>query len=498
MNVNPHLQYLLQQQLQAPPQSRQSPPVSQLQQQQRHIQQQRQHLLSQHLQQTQPQQPPGQSTNPLLAALNGGINGQNNSGLGTSGNGTANLNFNQNVNPLLQLQLQQLQQQQQQQPGPQQQQQQPVPQQRIFLNQNIQQQQHALQQQQQQAPIIKEVWNFNLEQEFNSMRSFINDKTSNIFISIHQEIPGIVARPVGTFKSSADYHFQTLRSNSDLLNLIQLSMCAVKVRNNEISGSVIWQFNFLYDLTKEMFNEEHLSMLTQTSQINFASHMSQGIPHFAFAELMIESGLLLDTSINWLSYHSGYDLGFLVSLLTSDMLPGDEREFFWWCSKYFPNFYDLKHVGNQLLSNGTSKTSANGLNSNNSEFGGVLNANSSNCGGGGDLGKNLTSNNKPSVEYLAEELHLLPISPAIRQYFTSSSWGQFSNHQHQQMTSTLHAYLLMECFKELFRQTNFDISVFEKYKGYLWGLGDAYAQVQSESGSAGDKPDTAGAVAQQW
>lgn len=241
-------------------------------------------------------------------------------------------------------------------------------------------------------------------------------------------------------------------------------------------------------------------MLTQTSQINFASHMSQGIPHFAFAELMIESGLLLDPSINWLSYHSGYDLGFLVSLLTNDILPVDEREFFWWCAKYFPNFYDLKHVGNQLLSNGPGKAAANGMNSSNNEFGGVLNQNPINGGGNGDLGKNLTSNNKPSVEYLAEELHLLPISPAIRQYFTSSSMGQFSNHQHQhqQMTSTLHAYLLMECFKELFRQTNFDMSVLEKFRGYLWGLGDAYAQIQSESGTSDSTDTAAAALTQQW
>lgn len=523
MNVNPHLQYLqLQQQQQLLPQSinaqtGQSPQVSQLQlqQQQRHLEQQRQQLLSQHLQQQpqQSQQPPGQSANPLLAALNGGISGHNNTNLGNPANAGGNLNFNQNVNPLLQLQLQQLQQQQhqqqqqqqQQQPqAPQQaQQQQQLPKQKLFSNQNIQQlqqPQHSIPQPQQQAPLIKEVWNFNLEYEFNSMRSFINDKTSRIFISIHQEIPGIVARPVGTFKSSTDYHFQTLRSNSDLLNLIQLSLCAVKVRNNEISSSVIWQFNFLYDLTKEMFNEEHLSMLTQTSQINFASHMTQGVPHFAFAELMMESGLLLDPSINWLSYHSGYDLGFLVSLLTNDILPGEEREFFWWCSKYFPNFFDLKHIGDKLLSNGTGKVSTNGLNSNNNnnnnDFGGVLGANSANGAGAGDLGKNLTSNNKPSVEYLAEELHLLPISPAIRQYF-SSSLGQFSNHQHQQMTSTLHAYLLMECFKELYRQTNYDYAIFNKFKGYLWGLGDAYEQVQAEADN-GSKAEPAAPSSLQW
>lgn len=479
MNINPHLQYLQQQQQPQPQQtntSGQSPQISQLQlQQQRHLQQQRQQLLNQHLQQPQqPQQPPAQSTNPLLAALNGGIN-QNNTSMGPN-NGLAP-SFGQSVNPLLQLQLQQLQQ----------------PQQRLFLNQNMPQQ-HMLQSQQ-QAPVIKEVWSFNLEHEFSSMRTFINDKTSSIFISIHQEIPGIVARPVGTFKSSTDYHFQTLRSNLDLLNLIQLSLCAVKVRNNEVSGSVIWQFNFLYDLTKEMFNEEHLLMLTQTSQINFASHMSQGILHFAFAELMMESGLLLDPTINWLSYHSGYDLGFLVSLLTNDILPGDEREFFWWCSKYFPNFYDLKHIANQLL-NGSGKVSANGLASGSSnEFGGVLNPNGGNAGANSDLGKGLSSNNKPSVEYLAEDLHLLPISPAIRQRFTSSSMGQFPNHQHQQMTSTLHAYLLMECFKELLRQTNYDLAVFDKFKGFLWGLGDAYVHTQLDARN--EKTDTS-AVSQQW
>lgn len=348
-------------------------------------------------------------------------------------------------------------------------------------------------QQQQQTPIIKEVWNFNLEHEFNALRSFINDKTATVFVSIHQEIPGIVARPVGTFKSSSDYHFQTLRSNADLLNLIQLSLCAVKIRNNEISNSVIWQFNFAYDLAEEMFNEEHLSMLSQTSQINFASHMSRGIPHFAFAELMIESGLLLDSSINWLSYHSGYDLGFLVSLLTNDILPNDEKEFFWWSSKYFPNFFDLKHIGTQILSSGSGGKGGPNASNNVANDKDALGPSGA-TGAAGDLNKSLISNNKPSVEYLAEELHLLPISPMVRQYF-ASSLGQFANHQHQQMTSTLHAYLLMECFKELLRQANFDFSIFEKFKGYLWGLGDTFEKsVQPTE----DLKGAGNSIKQQW
>lgn len=428
--------------------------------------------------------------------------------MGTPGSSTANMNFTQNMNnmnPLMQLQLHQLQQQQQQQqqkpqvhPQPQPQPQasgQPqhqglIPQQRVFSNQHMQpQQQLQLHQMMDPAqtgqppiPTVKEVWAFNLESEFNNLRAYINDKTFTIFISIHQEIPGIVARPLGQFKLASDYHFQCLRSNSDLLNLIQLSLCVVRMQNGKPSSSVIWQFNFSYDLTQEMFNEEHLAMLSQTAQINFNMHMSQGISHFSFAELMMESGLLLDPTVKWLSYHSGYDLGFFVSLLTNNTLPSDEKEFYWWCTKYFPNFFDLKHIGNQLLSqNGgpAAAACATGSGVGSGGGGGKLGPGGVNNGdfgpGAGDVNKGLVGNNKPSVEYLAEELHLLPISPMVRQYFTQSSSNLFAG-QHNQMTSTLHAYLLMECFKELYRQVGGDFSVFEKYKGYLWGLGDTLDQ----------------------
>ncbi|KAK6875301.1 Poly(A) ribonuclease POP2 [Candida tropicalis] len=414
MNLNPHLQYLQQQQQQSQgqqqsvqqqqpqagqTQSGQSPQLSQLQLQQL----QRQQLLQQQTSQSQPQITTPTSANPLLAILNGGSANSN----------TTSTPGSLSSNPVLQqLQLQQLQQQQQQ--------------------QQRQQQQQQQQQQLQQA------------------QTFINDKTSKIYISIHQEIPGIVARPVGTFKSSSDYHFQTLRTNSDLLNLIQLSLCVVKITKNDvISSSIIWQFNFLYDLSKEMYNEEHLSLLSQSSQINFQLHSTQGIPHFDFSELMIESGLILDDNINWISFHAGYDLGFFVSLLSNRDLPVDEPDFYWWCGKYFPNYYDLKYIGNQILNKNSGLT--NGTNTPDDKS---------------------NSNNKPSIEYLAEELHLLPISPAIRQHFTNSSSTASNTNasfHSQQLSSTLHAYLSMECFKELLRRSN--IAVLNRFKGIIWGLG---------------------------
>ncbi|CAH6723745.1 poly(A) ribonuclease Pop2p [[Candida] jaroonii] len=502
MNV-PQFQYLQQMgQGQGQANNAQSPQVSQIQMQQQL--QQRQQILN-HLQQQQQQQPTN-GTNPLLAVINGG-------------NSNSSSNSNQGINMQQLQQLQQLQGQGQgqfqgqgqqfqgqqfqgqgqgqfqgqfqgqpgqgqgqpqsqfqgnqfQQPGQPGQpgqgqpgqgqpgqgqpgqgqpgqpgqvqpgqvqpgQGQPGQPQSQFQNQNFQihpMQQLPMHVPPPQVPIVREVWNHNLEHEFTLLRNFTNDKTTKVYVSTHQEIPGIVARPVGTFKSSSDYHFQTLRSNADLLNLIQLSLCVIKINNNnEISNSIIWQFNFHFDIHNEMYNEEHLSLLSQSSQINFNSSLTDGIQHFQFSELIIESGLLLDETINWISYHGGYDSGFFLSLLMNDNLPYSEEEFQWYIKKYFPNFLDLKFIGNTLLNKSNEEKPA----------------------------------NKPSIEYLAEELHLLPISPMIRQFFTSNSNNQLNS---QQMTSTLHAYLIMECFKELYRQSGYDNKLFDNFKGLIWGL----------------------------
>lgn len=457
MNVNPHLHYLQQQSQQGINNTGNSPQIAHLQMQQQ--MQQYMNQLQLHLSQLigTPTAQPVNSANPMMGAVNGVSNQAS-----SSGNMNQAVGGNPPINPVLQLQLQQQLQQKHQQ----------------LQLQSLQP--SLAQHQSQRLPDIKEVWSHNLEYEFQLLRSFINDKSATLYIAIHQEIPGIVARPVGTFKSSSDYHFQTLRTNSDLLNLIQLSLCVTKVKDNEIGASVIWQFNFQYDLSKEMYNEEHLAMLSQTSLINFQQHVVQGISHFAFAELMIDSGLLLDSSINWISYHSGYDLGFLISLLTNNNLPIDEQDFYWWCAKYFPDFYDLKLIGSQLLTNNasaTNKSSGNGI--------GVNGGNSNNLdipisgSSGTDAAKNL-SNNKPSIEYLAEELHLLPISPQVRQHFSTHSSAYVPNQTQQQMPTALHAYLSMECFKELVRQLGFDRSALDKFKGVLWGLGNIYANSSNE------------------
>lgn len=480
MNANHHLQFLQQHRPVGPP-SGQLPRLAQVQmQQQRHLQQQRQMLMNQHIPhqsahqqlQQQPQipnqqvPPQGLSGNPFLAALTSGFN--QNASLGATDPPSQALLSQPSENLRVEQYADQLQQHRAFSRA------QPRPSSQMRNQASLVRHQMSLQ----QVPVIKDVWKFNAEFEFSNLRSFACDKTSDVYILIHQEIPGIVSRPVGTFKSSSDYHYQTLRTNADLLNIIQLSLCCVKIRDGEVSNSIIWQFNFAYDIGTEMYNEEHLSMLSQSALIHFNMHKLEGIPHSTFAELFIESGLLLDPLINWLSYHSGYDLGFLVSLLTNDILPTEESEFFWWCIKYFPSFYDLKYLGSQLAPP-TSGGKIISPNQKPSEFGGVEAVQNV-----GEFGKGSSSSNKPSVEYLAEELNLLPISPLIRQFFTANT--QVTG-QHQQMTSTLHAYLLMECFKELLNRADFDLRQLEKFKAFIWGLGPVSSAAKMETENSPSK-----------
>lgn len=64
----------------------------------------------------------------------------------------------------------------------------------------------------------------------------------------------MVARPIGSFKGSSDYHFQTLRCNVDLLRIIQLGLTLTDERGETPpTGVCTWQFNFAFSVTYAPF-----------------------------------------------------------------------------------------------------------------------------------------------------------------------------------------------------------------------------------------------------
>lgn len=59
---------------------------------------------------------------------------------------------------------------------------------------------------------------------------------------------GVVARPIGEFRSTADYQYQLLRCNVDLLKIIQLGLTFMDEDGNTAPEFSTWQFNFKFSL----------------------------------------------------------------------------------------------------------------------------------------------------------------------------------------------------------------------------------------------------------
>ncbi|CAZ82960.1 unnamed protein product [Tuber melanosporum] len=191
--------------------------------------------------------------------------------------------------------------------------------------------------------MIRDVWAQDLDKEMAVLRDLVETYQ---YVAMDTEFPGIVARPIGNFKSKADYHYQTLRCNVDMLKIIQLGITLADENGNlaKIDGSVCtWQFNFKFSLNDDMYAQESIDLLTK-SGIDFAKHAEHGIDVYQFGNLLISSGLVMYDDVKWISFHSGYDFGYLVKIMSCLPLPKEESEFRNLLSKYFPALYDIKFL----------------------------------------------------------------------------------------------------------------------------------------------------------
>jgi len=187
---------------------------------------------------------------------------------------------------------------------------------------------------------IREVWADNLEDEMAIIREVVEGSN---YIAMDTEFPGIVARPIGSFRSTADYHYQTLRCNVDLLKIIQLGLTFTDENGRLPKGPCTWQFNFKFNLNEDMYAQDSIELLTR-SGIEFKKHEDHGIDVNDFGELLMSSGVVLNDRIKWTSFHSGYDFGYLLKLLTCSPLPAEESEFFEQVKLFFPCIYDIKFL----------------------------------------------------------------------------------------------------------------------------------------------------------
>ncbi|XP_059642447.1 probable CCR4-associated factor 1 homolog 7 [Cornus florida] len=193
---------------------------------------------------------------------------------------------------------------------------------------------------------IREVWNENLEEEFAMIRGVLDDFPC---IAMDTEFPGIVLKSVGNFKNDCDRNYQALKDNVDMLKLIQVGLTFSDEQGNLPTCGTggkccIWQFNFReFNVNEDVFANDSIELLRQ-SGINFQKNNEEGIDSLHFGELLMSSGIVLNDTVYWVTFHSAYDFGYLLKLLTCRNLPDTQEGFFDLLYLYFPTIYDIKYI----------------------------------------------------------------------------------------------------------------------------------------------------------
>ena len=167
---------------------------------------------------------------------------------------------------------------------------------------------------------------------------------------------------MGAFTTKADYHYQCLRCNVDLLKVIQLGISLFDSEGNSPpadfselpflsptytkthkSCPTTWQFNFQFSLEEDMYSGESITFL-QEAGMDLKRFATDGIQAEKFGSRLITSGLAHFDDVHWISFHSGYDFAYVVKLMNCNQLPEDETQYRKLLQIYFPAIYDIKFL----------------------------------------------------------------------------------------------------------------------------------------------------------
>ncbi|XVE66965.1 hypothetical protein DITRI_Ditri08aG0122100 [Diplodiscus trichospermus] len=198
--------------------------------------------------------------------------------------------------------------------------------------------------------IVRQVFAEDLEREFVIIQSVI---VQYPFVSMDTEFPGTIFKQDKRIiqENNPIINYQYMKANIDALNIIQLGLTFADSEGNLPDFGTpycyIWEFNFKdFDINKDRYAKESIELLKQQG-IDFMKNRIKGIDSRNFALMAWSSGLVFNCfgGLTWITFHSAYDFGFLVKILTQKPLPYYIESFMGQLVYFFGyRIFDIKHT----------------------------------------------------------------------------------------------------------------------------------------------------------
>ncbi|KAL2483895.1 putative CCR4-associated factor 1-like protein 11 [Forsythia ovata] len=168
------------------------------------------------------------------------------------------------------------------------------------------------------------------------------------------EFPGVVFNhPELHYSSlSLSQNYLIMKKNVDAMKIIQLGLTLADAHGNlpdfGTQYCYVWEFNFNdFDVDKDLQNSDSIGLLKRQG-IDFSKNKQIGISSYKFATLFMASGLSmvwLNQNRTWVTFHSTYDFGFLIKILSHQNLPNDLSQFMGLVRMYFGiEVFDMKKI----------------------------------------------------------------------------------------------------------------------------------------------------------
>ncbi|KAL9253712.1 putative CCR4-associated factor 1 homolog 11 [Drosera capensis] len=139
-----------------------------------------------------------------------------------------------------------------------------------------------------------------------------------------------------------------LKENVNAATLIQLGLTLTDSDGNlpefGTESWYIWEFNFKdYDLTSDPHSVTSIELL-KSQGVDFEKYREFGVDASLFGELLMGSALVCDDKFCWVTFHSRYDIGYVIRLLTGRKVPEELKDFMVLLEVFLPVVYDVKYL----------------------------------------------------------------------------------------------------------------------------------------------------------